>query len=124
MMPDSSQLDKVQPYNGKDCVIVGNRASLPITYIGTLSPSLNINLLDVLVVPQLTKNLLSISKLTSDYLLSIPFIDTSFIIQNCNTGKVVAIGHRRKDGLYVLEHSQSIFVSSLKNNYLHASYDI
>ena len=36
----------------------------------------------------------------------------------------MAIGRRRKDGLYVLEHSQSIFVSSLKNNSLHASYDI
>jgi hypothetical protein len=26
MTPDSSQLDKVEPYNGKDCVIVGNGA--------------------------------------------------------------------------------------------------
>jgi len=50
MTPDSSQLDKVQPYNGKDCVIVGNRTS-PITHVGTLSPFPNINLLDVLVVP-------------------------------------------------------------------------
>jgi hypothetical protein len=37
MTSDSSQLDKVQPYNGGDCVIVGNRASLPITHVGTLS---------------------------------------------------------------------------------------
>ncbi|KAG6775941.1 hypothetical protein POTOM_019440 [Populus tomentosa] len=33
MMSDSSQLDKVQSYNGKDCVIVGNEAYLPITHI-------------------------------------------------------------------------------------------
>jgi len=57
MTPDSSQLDKVQLYNGNDCVIVGNRAS-PITHVGTLSLFPNINLLDVSVVPQLTKNLL------------------------------------------------------------------
>ena len=124
MTPDSSQLDKVEPYNGKDCVIVGNGAFLPITHVGTLSPTPNINLSDVLVVPQLTKNLLSISKLTSDYPLSITFIDTSFLIQNRNTGKVVATGRRHKDGLYVLEHSQSAFISSLKNNSLRASYDV
>jgi hypothetical protein len=124
MTPDSFQLDKVQSYNGKDCVIVGNEASLSITHVVTLSPSPNIKLLDVLVVLQLTKNLLSISKLNFDYLLSITFIDTSFIIQNCNTGKVVATGGHRKDGLYVLERSQSTFVSSLKNNSLCASYDI
>jgi hypothetical protein len=80
MTPDSFQLDKVQSYNGKDCVVVGNEASLSITHVVTLSPPLNIKLLDVLVVLQLIKNLLSISKLTFDYLLSINFIDTSFII--------------------------------------------
>jgi len=30
---------------------------------------------------------------------------------------------RRKDGLYVLDYSQSAFVSSLKNNSLRAFYD-
>ena len=47
---------------GKDYVIVGNGASLPITHTGTLPPVPNIHFLDVLVVPHLTKNLLSISK--------------------------------------------------------------
>ena len=55
LIPDPSQSDKVEPYHGKDCVIVGNRASLPITHTGTLSPSSNFKLLDVLVVPHLPK---------------------------------------------------------------------
>jgi hypothetical protein len=80
MTSDSSQLDKVQSYNGKDCVIVGNGAFLLITHVGTFSPYPNIKLLDVLVVPRLKKKSLSIRKLTSDYLLSITFIDTSFLI--------------------------------------------
>jgi hypothetical protein len=80
MTSDSSQLDKVQSYNGKDCVIVGNEASLLITHVDTFSPSPNIKLLDVLVVPWLKKKSLSIRKLTSDYPLSITFIDTSFLI--------------------------------------------
>lgn len=70
MMSYSSQLDKVQSYNGNDCVIVGNGASLLITHIGTLSPSPNIKLLDVLVVPQLKKIC---------YLLIIPYLLLSLI---------------------------------------------
>ena len=40
---------------GKDLIIIKNEASPPITHIGTLFPTLNIQLLDVLVVPLLTK---------------------------------------------------------------------
>ena len=52
---------------------------LPITHMCTLSPSKNTNL-NVLVAPQLIKNLLSISKLTFDYPLSNTFIDVLFTI--------------------------------------------
>ena len=75
MTPTHLTLDHSTSYMGKDCVIVGNGASLPITYTGKLSPSPNLQLLDVLVVPHLTKNLLSISKLTNDFPLSVTFTD-------------------------------------------------
>jgi hypothetical protein len=39
MTTDASQLDKVEPYTGKDEVIMGNGSSLPITYTGSCSPS-------------------------------------------------------------------------------------
>ena len=39
MTLDPSQLDTVEPYHGKDCVIVGNSDSFPITHTGMLSPS-------------------------------------------------------------------------------------
>ena len=42
-------------------MIVGNRASLLITHTGTLSAIPNIHLLDVLIVPHLTKNVPLIS---------------------------------------------------------------
>ena len=58
MTVDPSILDQSKNYTGKNSVIVGNDASLPITHTGTLSPVPNIHLLDVLVVPHLTKNLL------------------------------------------------------------------
>ena len=123
MTPDPSQLDKVEPYHGKDCVIVGNGASLPITHTGTLSSSSNFQLLDVLVVPRLTKNLLSISKLTSDFPLSVTFSHDNFIVQNRITGMAVAKG-KRAGGLYVLECAHSAFVSVLRNKTLHASFEL
>ena len=93
--PRQSSLDQSTFYTGKDCVIVGNCASLPITHTGKLFHSHDFQLLDVLVVPHITKNLLSVSK-----------------FKFCE-----------QDGdLYVLECGNSSFVSILKNKSLHTSY--
>ena len=73
MTLDLSHLDQASNYTGKDHVVVRNGVSLPITHTGTISPIPSLELLDVLVVPRLTKNLLSISKLTSDFSLAITF---------------------------------------------------
>jgi hypothetical protein len=123
MTPAHSTLDQSTTYTSKDCVIVGNGTSLPITHTGKISPSPDLHLLDVLVVPHLTKNLLSISKLTHDFPLSVTFTDNFFTVQNRRTGRVVAIG-KRDGGLYVLECGNSAFISVLKNKSLHASYDL
>ena len=108
MTTDVSQLDKVEPYTGKDKVVVGNGSSLPIKYTGFCSPTPTLQLNDVLVVPALTKNLLSVSKLTHDYLVSVSFTDNDFIIQNLQTQKVVASGNR-VDGLHVLKRGNQAF---------------
>ena len=123
LTPDPSQLDKVEPYHGKDCVIVGNGASSPNTHTGTLSPSSNFKLLDVLVVPRLTKNLLSISKLTSGFPLSVTFSHDNFVVQNQVKGLAVATG-KWEYGLYVLERGNSTCVSVLQNKNLHASFEL
>ena len=122
MTVDPSILDQSKNYTSKDCVIVENGASLPITHIGTLSPVPNIHLLDVLVVLHLTKNLLSISKLTFDFPLSVTF--TLLTIQNRQTGGRVVATDKRDGGLYVLEHSNPAFISILRNKSLRASYDL
>ena len=103
-------------------MIVGNGASLPITHTSKISPSPDLYLLDVLVVPHLTKNLLSINKLTHDFPLSVTFTNNFFTIHNHQTGRVVATG-KRDGGLYVLERGHSAFIYVLKNKSLHASYD-
>ena len=47
MTADPSILDQSKNYTGKDFVIVGNGASLPITHTDTISPVLNIHLLEL-----------------------------------------------------------------------------
>ena len=118
-----SHLDQASNYMGKDHVVVGNGVSLPITHTGTISITPSLELLDVLVVSRLTKNLLSISKLTSDFPLVGTFTNNFFSIQNRQTGRVVATG-KRDGGLYVLEHGNFAFIYVLKNKALHASYDL
>ena len=123
MTPDSTALITFEQYVGKDKVIVGNGAPLSITHTGTSQPSSNLKLLDILLVPHLTKNLLSISKLTKDFPFLATFIDSSFIIQNKITRTVVATG-RCDDGLYVLERGNVAFISVLNKYVLTASYDL
>ncbi|GJT02825.1 putative RNA-directed DNA polymerase [Tanacetum coccineum] len=66
MTPSSSNLDSASTYSGNELVLFGNRNASSISNVGTSILSPNIALLDVLVVPHLTKSLLSISKLTMD----------------------------------------------------------
>ncbi|XP_057972624.1 uncharacterized mitochondrial protein AtMg00810-like [Malania oleifera] len=73
-----------------------NGASLPITHTGKIFPSPDFHLFDVLVVPHPTKNLLSISKLMSDFPLSITFTNDFFTVRNRQTGRVVATCNNSK----------------------------
>ena len=123
MTPTHSTLGQSITCTGKDCVIIGNGASLPITHTSKLSPSPDLYLLDVLVAPYLTKNLLFISKLTHDFPLSVTFNNNFFTVQNRQMGRVVATD-KRDGGLYVLERGHSVFISVLKSKSLHALYDL
>lgn len=57
MTPQQSTLDSFKPYNSNDQVIAGNSHSLNISRIGYRGLSNDIKLLDILVVPHLTKNM-------------------------------------------------------------------
>lgn len=118
----SSTLENYSPYSGNDRVVVGNGASLPITYTRSCNLSRNVHLLDVLVVPHITKNLLSISKLTSDYPVNVVFSNVSFTIQNRVTQQTLAQG-RYKNGLYILERAHSALVTALRSKALTASFE-
>lgn len=102
----------MEPYTSTDKVIVGNGSSIPITHMGPCSPTPSLTLNDVLVVPQITKNMLSISKLTSDFPLYVSFTDNHSLIQNLQTQKVVA-NNDRVDDLYVLKRGNHAFFPAI-----------
>lgn len=89
MAPSTSHLDQAQPYTGHDKVVFGNGNILPISHIGTENISPNISLKDILVVPNLSKKLPSIGKLTNDYPIYVLFSCQSFTIQDRMTGKIL-----------------------------------
>nr|KYP63355.1 Retrovirus-related Pol polyprotein from transposon TNT 1-94 [Cajanus cajan] len=111
MTPSSSQLTDSQNYNGTDHVFVGNETSLNITHVGSRSLSHTVPLSDVLVVPNLTKNLVSVNKLTRDNHAKAIFVDDSFVIQNRKTGRVLARG-RCDQGLYVMDQGPQALLTT------------
>jgi histone deacetylase 1/2 len=92
-------------HNGKNSLIVGNGAKLEIVASGS-SKLKNLNLHDVLYVPQITKNLLSVSKLTSDNNIIAEFDNNCCFVKDKLTGKVLLRGIL-KDGLYQLSNGSS-----------------
>ncbi|OIT36271.1 hypothetical protein A4A49_63595, partial [Nicotiana attenuata] len=88
MTPTTSNLSSIQPYNGNDSVMVGNSNQLPISYTGNgniSTHSSTFSLKNILVVPTLSCNLLSVRKFTSDNNCSIDFDAFGFSIKDYKT---------------------------------------
>ena len=93
--------------------MVGNGHTLPITHIGETTlgiGSSSIHLKDVLLVLDIKKDLLSVSKLTTDYPLIFEFDGHGFVIKDRTTGKTVAKGSKR-GGLYAFDRGPTALFS-------------
>lgn len=112
MTSQTSALDSFEPYSGNGLVIVGNVNALSISHIGSSRINPDVKLLDVLVVPHITKNLLLINKLTSDYNADVVFSDKYFAIQNRVRKAILAQGKCEKR-LYILDKGISALVAAL-----------
>ncbi|KAF8401648.1 hypothetical protein HHK36_012594 [Tetracentron sinense] len=114
MTGNPGKLQNLKPYKGNDGVMVGNGQTLAITHIGEAhinEKSTPIDLKNVLLVPEIKKDLLSVSQLTNDMPYTFEFNSDGFVIKDRRTNLVVAVGSR-KEGLYALEglvlsHSQT-----------------
>lgn len=80
-MPSSTcNLPNLKPYKGSDKIVVGNDNELKITHTG-MKVAFGLKMSEVLVVPKLKKNLLSMSKIAKDNSYTIEFDELYFIVK-------------------------------------------
>lgn len=104
---DLSNLQVQNDYTGTDNVTVGNGSSLPISHVGqasipSCSSSQSLLLNNILYVPSITKNLLSISQFTKDNNVLFEFHHTHCLVKDKLTNQTLLHG-MLKDGLYQLD---------------------
>lgn len=78
-----------QPYSGDDSVLIGDGSGLQITHTGSLSlpsSSRNLTLQNVLCVPHIAKNLISVYRLYNANKVSVEFFPTYFQVKDLNSG--------------------------------------
>ena len=93
-------------YQGNEKLTVGNGEKLLISHVGnsmlsTSNPHKHITLNDILFVPSITKNLISISRLLHDNDIDIEFQKFVCFIKDKRQGKILVKGVAR-EGLYEL----------------------
>ena len=93
-------------YDGSDDIVIGNGTSLHITHIGfttLFSPYSNFSqpftLSNVLCVPSMKKNLVSISKFCQSNHILVEFLPFFFCGERSSNGAPLVIG-RNRDGVY------------------------
>ncbi|OMO78631.1 Integrase, catalytic core [Corchorus capsularis] len=111
MTADPGILSSLSQYHGCDKILIGDGSLLDISHTGTMDiPVLdgNLQLNNVLVVPEIKKNLLSVGQLTDDYPYTCEFSSAGVVIKDRETGKMIAKG----------SHPQPKVVELLKKNKL------
>ncbi|PKU86422.1 Retrovirus-related Pol polyprotein from transposon TNT 1-94 [Dendrobium catenatum] len=101
---DINNLQQSTPYNGLDSISIANGSNLSIANSGQgilPLPDSNskLNLKNILHVPSISHNLLSVLKLTSDNNISISFTAHEFVIKHLQDNQVLLRGPIR-NGLY------------------------
>ena len=85
-MSDFANLNvKAEEYHGSDQIRIGNGIGLNVKHIGSKklsTPSSSFILQDVLHVPHITKNLISVHKFTSDTNTFIEFHPSYFFVKD------------------------------------------
>ncbi|KAL4387238.1 hypothetical protein GQ457_09G012730 [Hibiscus cannabinus] len=127
--PDESKVVNGVDYNGPGKLVVGNGHSLQISKTGyaflpTESRALVIN--DLLVVPSITKSLISVSKFARDNVVYFEFHAQRCVVKDERTGEMLLEG-QENNGLYQFSglkstvSGQSIEVNTASTN---KSYDL
>ena len=126
---DMNNMQISESFAGTSKLIIGNGIGLNITHIGkailrmhNCTDSTVIKLNNILLVPQITKNLISISQLTKDNNIIVEFTDKLFFMKDRVKNLIILQGKAEK-GLYrlLLVSPQSSFqghIASVESNAL------
>lgn len=102
---DLSNLSIKEDYHGTDNLQVANGNQLPITHIGSTTLSTNrssLKLSDILYVPNVTQNLISVSQLCQTNKVSIEFFPWHFEVKDLHTKEILLRG-LNEDNVYRLQ---------------------
>lgn len=97
---DPSSLQNVSEYGGPDEIILGNGTNLPISHIGSThitTPLKPLSLPDILCVPNLKRNLISVAKLCKTNNVSVEFFPSHFLVKDLRTGARLMRGENTDD---------------------------
>ena len=97
------------PFVGLDKVVIGNGSCLNISNIGystILSVSQSLNLKNILHVPQLITNMISVNRLCTDNNVTMEFFTNGFVMKDQASKKAILQGNLNH-GLYKLSSSVS-----------------
>ena len=97
-----SNLSLHSPYQGSDDIMIGNGLALPITHTGSTTISTSsrtFTLQNVLCVPSMQKNLISIYQFCTNNHVSVEFSPSAFQVKDLNTRVILLMGEP-KDGIY------------------------
>lgn len=104
---NSGVLFDLKHYNGFEKIIVGNESLLDVTYVLNTTRS-SLRLQEVLVVPKIAKNMLSISKIPKDNSCTLEFEETDFVVKDKKIRELLAKEYTRS-ALYALKDKISMF---------------
>ena len=93
----------ISEYGGPDEIVLGNGTNLSISHTGhstlpTLSRPLNLH--NILFVPQLRNNLISVAKLCKSNQVSVEFFPYFFLVKDLRTGTILMRGVNINDIYY------------------------
>ena len=104
--PEASNVSDSASVPGSEQVFIGNGQGLSINSVGSMSfslphkPHLSLILSNLLHVPQITKNLMSVSKFAQDNNVFFEFHPTFCVVKSQATSEVLLSGRVGDDGLY------------------------
>ncbi|GJV05450.1 putative RNA-directed DNA polymerase [Tanacetum coccineum] len=121
--PDLAAMDTSEAYYGDDALHVGNGKGLPILHIGSskvYSPQKMFSLKNILHVPEISHNLLSVQKFCHDNDVFFEFHNSYFVVKDESTHTTLLTGPS-KHGLYTITLPQLKSINKVSFSAVRAS---